>query len=292
MSRTYILVSFLVAVCFIVMSALFTVDERQKALVLQFGEVIKIIEKPGLATKIPFIQTVVKYDGRILPLDTLPLEVTMKDNRRFDVDAFARWRIADVKAFRRAVGSGGAGAAASRLEQILNAELRTTLGEVNSSELLSVNRVKLMNTIRDSARSKASALGVDIIDVRIKRADLPIENLNATFSRMRAEREQDTAKLIAEGNEAAKRATSLADRTVVETLSEAQKNADIVRGEADAERNSIFAEAFGRDPEFFAFYRSLTAYENSLKGSNSTLVISPDSEFFDYLKSASIPTEK
>ena len=292
MSRPYILVSFLVAVCFIVMSALFTVDERQKALVLQFGEVIKIIEKPGLATKIPFIQTVVKYDGRILPLDTLPLEVTMKDNRRFDVDAFARWRIADVKAFRRAVGSGGAGAAASRLEQILNAELRTTLGEVNSSELLSVNRVKLMNTIRDSARAKASALGVDIIDVRIKRADLPIENLNATFSRMRAEREQDTAKLIAEGNEAAKRATSLADRTVVETLSEAQKNADIVRGEADAERNSIFAEAFGRDPEFFAFYRSLTAYENSLKGSNSTLVISPDSEFFDYLKSASIPTEK
>jgi membrane protease subunit HflC len=292
MSRTYILVSFLVAVCFIVMSALFTVDERQKALVLQFGEVIKIIEKPGLATKIPFIQTVVKYDGRILPLDTLPLEVTMKDNRRFDVDAFARWRIADVKAFRRAVGSGGAGAAASRLEQILNAELRTTLGEVNSSELLSVNRVKLMNTIRDSARAKASALGVDIIDVRIKRADLPIENLNATFSRMRAEREQDTAKLIAEGNEAAKRATSLADRTVVETLSEARKNADIVRGEADAERNSIFAEAFGRDPEFFAFYRSLTAYENSLKGSNSTLVISPDSEFFDYLKSASIPTEK
>ena len=292
MSRTYILVSFLVAVCFIAMSALFTVDERQKALVLQFGEVIKIIEKPGLATKIPFIQTVVKYDGRILPLDTLPLEVTMKDNRRFDVDAFARWRIADVKAFRRAVGSGGAGAAASRLEQILNAELRTTLGEVNSSELLSVNRVKLMNTIRDSARAKASALGVDIIDVRIKRADLPIENLNATFSRMRAEREQDTAKLIAEGNEAAKRATSLADRTVVETLSEAQKNADIVRGEADAERNSIFAEAFGRDPEFFAFYRLLTAYENSLKGSNSTLVISPDSEFFDYLKSASIPTEK
>ena len=292
MSRTYILVSFLVAVCFIAMSALFTVDERQKALVLQFGEVIKIIEKPGLATKIPFIQTVVKYDGRILPLDTLPLEVTMKDNRRFDVDAFARWRIADVKAFRRAVGSGGAGAAASRLEQILNAELRTTLGEVNSSELLSVNRVKLMTTIRDSARAKASALGVDIIDVRIKRADLPIENLNATFSRMRAEREQDTAKLIAEGNEAAKRATSLADRTVVETLSEAQKNADIVRGEADAERNSIFAEAFGRDPEFFAFYRSLTAYENSLKGSNSTLVISPDSEFFDYLKSASIPTEK
>ena len=205
MSRTYIFVSFLVAICFIVMSALFTVDEREKALVLQFGEVIKIIEKPGLNAKIPFIQTVVKYDGRILPLDTLPLEVTMKDNRRFDVDAFARWRIADVKAFRRAVGSGGAGAAASRLEQILNAELRTTLGEVNSSELLSVNRVKLMNTIRDTARAKASALGVDIIDVRIKRADLPIENLNATFSRMRAEREQDTAKLIAEGNEAAKK---------------------------------------------------------------------------------------
>jgi modulator of FtsH protease HflC len=285
MSRTYFIFIFLAAICFIAMSALFTVDERQKALVLQFGEVRKVIEEPGLAVKIPFIQTVVKYDDRILPLDTLPLEVTMKDNRRFDVDAFARWRIADVKAFRRAVGSGGAGAAASRLEQILNAELRTTLGEVKSSVLLSVDRVNLMNQIRDSAAKKASALGVDIIDVRIKRADLPIENLNATFARMRAEREREAADEIARGNEAAKRVTALADRTVVETVSEAQKNADIVRGEADAERNSIFAEAFGRDPEFFAFYRSLTAYEKSLKGSNSTLVISPDSEFFDYLKS-------
>ena len=285
MSRTYFLFTVLAAIIFVAMSALFTVDEREKALVLQFGEVRNIIEKPGLAVKIPFIQTVVKYDDRILPLDTLPLEVTMKDNRRFDVDAFARWRIMDVKAFRKAVGSGGANAAASRLEQILNAELRTTLGEVKSSALLSVDRVNLMNSIRDAAKEKASALGVDIIDVRIKRADLPIENLTATFARMRAEREREAADEIARGNEAAKRVTALADRTVVETVSEAQKNADIVRGEADAERNEIFAEAFGRDPEFFAFYRSLTAYEKSLQGSNSTMVISPDSEFFDYLKS-------
>ena len=160
MRRTYFIFIFLAAIGFLAMSALFIVDERQKALVLQFGEVRNIIEEPGLNVKIPFVQTVVKYDGRILPLDTLPLEVTMKDNRRFDVDAFARWKITDVKAFRRAVGSGGASAAASRLEQILNAELRTTLGEVQSSALLSADRVNLMNSIRDSAKVKASALGV------------------------------------------------------------------------------------------------------------------------------------
>ena len=142
-----------------------------------------------------------------------------------------------------------------------------------------------MNQIRDLARTEASGLGVEIIDVRIKRADLPEQNLKATFERMRAEREREAADEIARGNEAAQRVRAQADRTVVETVSEAQKNSDIIRGEADAERNAIFAEAFGRDPEFFAFYRSLAAYETALKGSNSTLVISPDSEFFDFLKS-------
>lgn len=209
----------------------------------------------------------------------------MKDNRRFEVDAFARWRITDAKQFRRAVGNGGIRVASTRLETILNSELRLVLGDVESDKLLSAERVALMNSIRDAARIKSVDLGVELIDVRIKRADLPEQNLEETFERMRAERQREAADEIARGNEAAQRVRAAADRLVVETTSAAQKDADIIRGEADAKRNAIFAEAFGRDPEFFAFYRSLSAYETALKGSNSTMVISPDSEFFDYLKS-------
>ncbi len=268
------------------LSSVFTVDEREKALVLQFGEVVSVKEDPGLAFKIPLIQEVVKYDDRILPLDTQPLEVTPADDRRLVVDAFARWRIVDPVKFRRAVGIGGVAQARPRLERILNAEVREVLGSVDSGAVLSADRVALMNKIRNQARARAQTLGVEIVDVRIKRADLPQQNLAATFERMRAEREREAADEIARGNEAAQRVRAQADRTVVETVSAAQKQADIVRGEADAKRNAIFAEAFGRDQEFFAFYRSLTAYEKSLKSSNTSLVISPDSEFFDYLKNA------
>ncbi len=280
---TYILpvIAVLIAALF---SSLFIVDEREKALVLQFGEVKKIIFDPGLYFKIPLIQEVVKYDDRILPLDTQPLEVTPADDRRLVVDAFARWRISDPVQFRRAVGAGGIDTARPRLERILNAELREVLGSVDSGAVLSADRAALMLKILAQSRPKASALGVEIVDVRIKRADLPEQNLAATFERMRAEREREAADEIARGNEAAQRVRALADRTVVVTVSVAQREAEIARGEADAKRNAIFAEAFGRDPEFFAFYRSLTAYENALKGSNSTLVISPDSEFFDYFK--------
>ena len=267
------------------LSSFFIVDERQKALVLQFGEVVSVKEDPGLAFKIPLIQEVVYYEDRILPIDTDPLEVTPLDDRRLVVDAFARWRINDVVRFRRAVGAGGERAAAPRLERILNAELREVLGGVTSSAVLSADRVALMNQIRDAARLEAAALGIEVVDVRIKRADLPEQNLEATFERMRAERQREAEDERARGREAAQRVRALADRTVIETTSEAQKQAEIIRGEADAQRNAIFAEAFGRDPEFFAFYRSMSAYERSLQGGNSTLVISPDSEFFDYLKS-------
>jgi membrane protease subunit HflC len=265
-------------------SSIYIVDEREKALVLQFGEVKQVRNEPGIGFKIPLIQEIVKYDDRILPLDTQPLEVTPADDRRLVVDAFARWRIADPVRFRRAVGAGGIATARPRLERILNAELREVLGSVNSGAILSADRVSLMNRIRDQSRAQALALGVEIVDVRIKRADLPEQNLAATFERMRAERQREAADEIARGNEAAQRVRALADRTVVETVSIAQRDSDIIRGEADARRNAIFAEAFGRDPEFFAFYRSMAAYEKALKQSNTTLVISPDSEFFDYLK--------
>ncbi len=275
----------LVALTFIGLSSYYIVDERESALKLWFGEVIDVDEDPGLYFKIPFLHEIVKYDDRILPLDTQPLEVTMKDNRRFEVDAFARWRITNVVQFRKAIGSGGVNSARGRLETIMNAELRQVLGDVKSDKLLSSERVGLMIQIRDAAREKALDLGVEIIDVRIKRADLPEQNLEKTFERMRAEREREAADEIARGNEAAQRARAIADRTVVETVSEAQKNSEIIRGEADAKRNAIFAEAYGRDPEFFAFRRSLTAYEKSLLGNNSTMVLSPDSDFFNYLKS-------
>ncbi|MEO0361789.1 MAG: protease modulator HflC, partial [Pseudomonadota bacterium] len=235
--------------------------------------------------KIPFIQNVVYYEDRILPLETDPLEVTPLDDRRLVVEAFARWRILDPVAFRLAVGAGGEATGANRLETILNAALRAVLGNVRSNDILSTDRANLMLQIRNNARSQARALGVDIIDVRIKRADLPQQNLQATFARMQAEREREAADERARGKEAAQIVRATADRQAVELVSEARKQAEITRGEADAQRNAIFAEAFGRDPEFFAFYRSLTAYERALQGSNSTLVISPDSEFFDYLKS-------
>lgn len=289
MKRTTILLPILVVLLFLVSSAVFIVDEREKALVLQFGQVKSVKEEPGLAFKIPFIQEVVKYEDRILSLDTQPLEVTPLDDRRLVVDAFARWRIADVIQFRQAVGTGGERTAESRLERILNAATREVLGSVSSNTVLSADRVALMNRIRDAAIREAEALGVEVVDVRIKRADLPNQNLDATFQRMRAERQREAADEVARGEEAAQIVRAQADRSVVELVSEARKNSEIIRGEADAKRNAIFADAFGRDPEFFAFYRSLAAYENGLQGKNTTLVINPNGEFFDYLKSDTLP---
>jgi len=285
MRRSQYFIGGLVIVVAGLLSSVYIVDEREKAIRLWFGEVTAVIEDPGLNFKIPFLHEIVRYDDRILPLDTQPLEVTPADDRRLVVDAFARWRISDPVRFRRAVGTSSISGARPRLERILNAELREVLGGVDSGAVLSADRVALMNQIRDQARSQAESLGVEIVDVRIKRADLPEQNLTATFERMRAEREREAADEIARGKEAAQRLRAQADRTVIETVSEAQKEADITRGEADARRNAVFAEAFGRDPEFFAFYRSLTAYEKSMLGTNTSLVISPDSEFFNYLKS-------
>jgi membrane protease subunit HflC len=279
-----ILGGILIAIAFLATSSIYIVDEREKALVLQFGQVKAVKEEPGLAFKIPFIQEVVRYDDRILSLDTLPLEVTPLDDRRLVVDAFARYRVTDAEQFRRAVGTGGIASAESRLERIINASLREVLGSVTSNDILSEDRILLMNRIRDAAIIESENLGIEVIDVRIKRADLPEQNLEATFARMRAEREREAADERARGNEAAQVVRAAADRTAVELVSEAQRDSDIIRGEADGARNAIFAEAFSQDPEFFAFYRSLAAYEASLKGSNTTLVLSPDSEFFDFLK--------
>lgn len=272
-----------------VLSSIFIVDERKRALVLQFGAVQQVKTEPGLGFKIPFIQEVVYYEDRILGLPTTPVEVTMLDDRRLVVDAFARWRIVDLVAFREAVGVGGEETALRRLEGIVNPAIQEVLGSVNSARVLSEDRTVLMNQIRDIARRQALALGIDVIDVRLTRTDLPEQNLAATFARMRAEREREAADEIARGGEAAQRVRASADRTVVELTSDARRQAEVIRGEADAERNRIFAEAFGADPEFFAFTRSLTAYERAMQSGNSSIVMQPDSLFFEYLRSDTAP---
>lgn len=285
MRRLTYLIPAVVLVISVALSAIFVVDEREKALVLQFGQIRQVVEEPGLNFKIPFIQEVVYYDARILALDTDTIEVTPSDDRRLVVDAFARYRIADVVRFRQAVGVGGLRAAEDRLSSILNAQIRETLGadQVTSDTILSPGRAMLAERIRDGARTSALALGIDILDVRLKQTNLPVQNLEATYARMRAEREREAADEIARGNEAAQRVRALADRTVVETLSEAEREANVARGEADARRNNIFAQAYGADPEFFSFYRSLQAYERAIQAGNSTMVITPDSDFFNYL---------
>jgi membrane protease subunit HflC len=285
MRSLYFISVALVAIIVVITSSLFIVDERNKALVLQFGRVVAVKEDPGLAFKLPLIQEVVYYDDRILSIDVDPIEVTPSDDRRLVVDAFARYRIADVNRFREAVGTGGVLTAESRLDGIMRNELRENLGTVSSNEILSSDRALLMQQILAGARAKALEIGLDVVDVRLKRTDLPRQNLDATFARMRAEREREAADEIARGNEAAQRVRAQADRTQVEIVSEANREAEIIRGEADGTRNAIFAEAYGADPEFFDFYRSLNAYRSALQGNNSTMVMAPDSEFFNYLKS-------
>ena len=264
------------------MSSIFVVDVREKVLILQFGEVKQVVDEPGLYFKAPFIQEVFRYDDRILGLVTDPTEITFADQRRLVVDAFARWRIVDLQKFRRAVGLGGIDEARNNLSKIVNPEVRDVLGSVPLQSVLSEDRVVLMNKIRDNARAKAATLGIDVIDVRLTRTDLPQQNLNATYSRMQAERQRDATDEIARGNEAAQTLRAEADRAAVEITSEASKQAEIIRGQADAKRSAIYSEAYGQDPEFYAFTRSLSAYASALKPGTTAFVMAPKGEFFHY----------
>jgi len=284
---------YLIPLAFVVLitalSSIFVVDERKKALVLQFGEIVQEKESPGIGFKLPFVQDVFYYEDRILGLQTTPVEVTLRGERRLVVDAFARWRITDLRAFRQATGSEGEPRAQALLNNILQQAIPEVLGKTTPDRVLSVERTALMNQILEIASREAKSLGVTVIDVRLTRTYLPDENLKSTYARMKAERERDAADEIARGGEAAQRVRAAADRTVVEETSKAQRTAETIRGEADAERNRILAEAYGRDPEFFAFLRSLTAYQVSLRGENSTIVMQPDSEFFEYLRGDTKP---
>jgi len=269
------------------LSSLFVVDEREKVLVLRFGEIVQVRTEPGLGFKLPLIDEVVRFEDRILTLETDLIEVTPADDRRLEIDAFVLYRIDDVVQYRQAVGSGGPARAANDLSGILESQIRAVLGSqgVTSNTILSPERSALMDQIRVRSDARANALGLEVVDVRLRQTNLPEQNFDATLQRMIAEREREATDERARGREAAQRVTALADRTFEEIISEARRDARIIEGEADAERNRIFADAYSKDAEFFEFYRSLAAYEESLLGQNTSMVLSPDSEFFNYLRS-------
>lgn len=287
MNKSSFLIPIVVIIIAGIMSSVFVVDEREKALVLRFGQIKQVVTEPGIGFKVPMVDEIARFEDRILSLETPVIEVTPADDRRLEIDAFVLYRIDDVVQYRQAVGSGGESRAANDLSGILESQIRAVLGSqgVTSNTILSPERSALMDQIRVRSDARATALGLKVVDVRLRQTNLPEQNFDATLQRMIAEREREATDERARGREAAQRVTALADRTFEEIISEARRDARIIEGEADAERNRIFAEAYSKDAEFFEFYRSLAAYEESLRGENSTMVLSPDSEFFNYLRS-------
>ena len=266
--------------------SLFTVKEINQAIVLQFGDPKRVIAEPGLQVKIPFIQNVVFLDRRILSLDPEPEEVIASDQKRLIVDAYARFRIVDPLKFYISVGDERV--ARSRLATIINSRLRSVLGTQSLATLLSEDRTKQMAIIQEGVNTEAEKFGITIIDVRIKRADLPQANSEAIYKRMQTEREREAKEFRARGAEMAVTITSTADKEVTVILANARKQSEIMKGEGDGQRNKIFANAFGRDPEFFAFYRAMQAYEKALIGGETSLILSPDSDFFKFFGSTGV----
>ena len=260
--------------------SVFIVKEVNQAIVLQFGDPKRIIWKPGINFKNPFIQNVVFLDKRILNLDTPPEEVIASDQKRLIVDAFARFQIIDPLKFYISVGNERV--ARSRLATIINSRIRTVLGQQELQTLLSEDRTKQMSLIQEGVNNEAENFGISIVDVRIKRADLPQANSDAIFRRMQTEREREAKEFRAKGAEMAVTITSTADKEVTVILADAQKKSEIMKGEGDGLKNKIFADAFGQDPEFFAFYRAMQAYQKALIGGETSMILSPDSEFFKF----------
>jgi membrane protease subunit HflC len=264
-------------------ASLFTVGQNQQALVLRLGEPIPgraLVTKSGLHVKVPFIETVTLLDRRILDLETPKQEVLASDNNRIEVDAFLRYRIVDALRFYQTVGT--IERANNQLGSVLSSALRRVLGEATMVQIIREGRSGLMVSIRELVNGEAVRLGVEVVDVRIRRADLPKQISDRVFDRMRTERAREAAEFRAQGAEAAQRIRAKADRDVVILRADAQRQADQTRGEGDAERNRIFAEAYNADPNFFAFYRSMQAYEAGLRSGDTRLILSPTSEFFRF----------
>ena len=280
MKLNKLLLPIIVVAGFAIYLSLFVVKEINQAIVLQFGDPKKVIVEPGLQVKIPFIQNVVFLDRRILNLDAPPEEVIASDQKRLIVDAYARFKIVDPLKFYISVGDERV--ARSRLSTIINSRIRSVLGKQSLATLLSEDRTKQMAIIQEGVNTEAKNFGIKIIDVRIKRADLPQANSEAIFKRMQTEREREAKEFRAKGAEMAVTITSTADKEVTVLLANAKKQSEIMKGEGDGQRNKIFAEAFGKDPEFFAFYRAMQAYETALIGGDTSLILSPDSDFFKF----------
>ncbi|PAY03914.1 protease modulator HflC [Bradyrhizobium sp. UFLA03-84] len=265
-------------------SSVFTVQQTEQTIVLRFGEPVDIVTDPGLHFKAPW-NSVINVDKRILDLENPSQEVIASDQKRLVVDAFARYRIKNALRYYTSVGS--IQAANLQLTTLLNAALRRVLGEVNFITVVRDEREKLMSRIREQLDKEADGYGIEVVDVRIRRADLPEQNSQAVYDRMKTERQREAAEFRAQGDQKAQEIRSRADREATVIVAEANSAADQTRGAGDAERNRLFAEAYGKDKDFFAFYRSMTAYENGLKSSDTRFLLRPDSEFFKYFGSAS-----
>jgi membrane protease subunit HflC len=274
---------FVIALIIVTGGSVFTIGQNQQALVLRLGEPVPgraLVSDPGLHFKVPFLENVVMFDKRTLDLETDKQEVLAADNNRIEVDAFLRYRIVDALTFYQSVGTIQRGN--NQLGSVLNSAVRRVLGEANMMQIVRDNRAVLMSKIRAQVDQEASKFGVSVIDVRIRRADLPRQISEKVFSRMQTERAREAAEFRAQGSEQSQRITAKADRDVVVLRAEAQRQADQIRGEGDAERNRIFAEAYGKDADFFAFYRSMQAYEASMKNQDTRLILNPNSSFFRF----------
>jgi membrane protease subunit HflC len=282
-----VLVGVAIVVLIIIGSATFEVKQTEQALVLRFGEPVAgrgLVTEPGLHFKIPFVETVVLLDNRILDLESPKQEVLASDNQRIEVDAFVRYRIVDPLRFYQTVGT--IERANNQLASVLNSAVRRVLGEANQTQIVRDDRAALMVRIREQVNAEGARFGVRTIDARIRRADLPREISEKVYGRMQTERAREAAEYRAQGSEQAQKITAKADRDVVVLRASAQQQADQVRGQGDAERNRIFAEAYGQDPDFFAFYRSMQAYDASFKARDTRFVTAPTSDFFRYFGSA------
>ncbi len=281
--RFIIAVVVLVLLGFLGLSTLFTVDQTEQAIVLQFGEPIRVIDNPGLNQKLPW-QSYVTYDRRVVGFDLPPASVNSADQKPMIVDAYARYRITDPLLFYQTVSTEQI--ARTRLVPIITDSVQNTINHVKLTDVVSGKREDTMKHIRDTVDVQAKAFGISITDVRLRRVDLPEANSKAIFVRMKSDREREAAQLRAEGDQLAQQITASADRQRIEILAEAQKQAQILRGQGDADSIKIYADAFGKDKDFFAFYRSLEAYRNALAGNDTTFLLSPDSEFFRYFGAA------
>ncbi len=268
------------ALLILLFSAVYVVYQPEQAIVLQFGEPMRVVNEPGLKFKIPFIQNVIFYDSRLLNLDPPAQEVVLNDKKRLDVDSFTRYQIVDPLKFYQTVRSEDQ--ARSKLAEIVNSSLRKILGRVTLTELLSEQRTKIMHDISETVKKDAEAIGVSVADVRIRRADLPIEVMQAINDRMKTERQRDAKEFRAKGQQQAQNIRATADKEATIIVAEAEKNAQITRGQGDQQAVSLWNRTVGQDVDFYEFYRALEAYRKSLADEQTSLVLSPDSDFFKY----------